>query len=130
MVLAGYARRDATGAWCTGGSEIEMPAEGKTNASQVQINDRIIVRTWVRIEKTYTEPSDTKTGEGVQVARVTGKGSTRTERSARMSYVIQTTAGDFVAAPIQTMWLAPEDAAGVKRAHAEALREYDERQAS
>jgi hypothetical protein len=40
---------------------------------------------------------------------------------ARGKYVIITSAGSFEAAPIQTMWLAPEDPAGIKQAYAEAL---------
>jgi hypothetical protein len=107
-----------------------MPAAGKTNASRVQINDRIIVR--VAADGTVWE-STTKTGEGVQVARVTGKhavqgGRTATGRgTSRMHYLIETSAGPINAAPVQTFWLAPEDNAGIKRAHAEALAEDAER---
>lgn len=103
-----------------------MPAAGKTNASRVQINERIIVRV---SEDGTVRPSDTKTGEGVHVARVTGKGAVQGGRTntgrgtSRMHYSIETTSGTISAAPIQTMWLAPEDAAGVKRAHVEALAE-------
>lgn len=107
-----------------------MPAAGKTNASRVQINERIIVQVVTFADGTTgLFPSSTKTGEGVHVARVTGKGAvqggrTNTGRgSSRMHYVIETTSGEFHAAPIQTMWMAPEDAAGVKRAHVEALAE-------
>jgi archaellin len=108
-----------------------MPAAGKTNASRVQINDRIIVR--VAADGTVWE-STTKTGEGVQVARVTGKhavqgGRTATGRgTSRMHYLIETSAGPINAAPVQTFWLAPEDNAGIKRAHAEALAEDETRQ--
>jgi len=103
-----------------------MPAAGKTNASRVQINERIIVRV---SEDGTVRPSDTKTGEGVHVARVTGKGAVQGGRtmtgrgSSRMHYSIETTSGTISAAPVQTFWLAPEDAAGVKRAHVEALAE-------
>jgi hypothetical protein len=102
-----------------------MTAKGKINASTVQPGDRIIVK----LERndaglhTATSWSRTKTGEDVMVARVTGKQKT----GGRRGYVIETTAGDFYAEPIQTMWLAPEDAAGVKRAHVEALAEHAER---
>lgn len=97
-----------------------MTAQGKINASRVQINDRIIVKTY---EGGTFAPSNTKTGEGVQIARVTGKSMVYGGCGNRRIYSIETTAGTFEAAPIQTMWLAPEDAAGVKRAHAEALAE-------
>lgn len=110
-----------------------MTAKGKINASNVQINDRIIVQENDGVTRTDTiRPSDTKTGEGVRVARVTGK----TFRAAsgpyerRGKYIIETTAGWFEAAPIQTMWLAPEDAAGIKRAYAEAVAEDVDRQAA
>lgn len=98
-----------------------MTAKGKINASKVQINDRIIVK--VSADGTV-RPSDTKTGEGVQVARVTDKGMRAAgSYEARGKYIVHTPAGSFEAAPIQTMWLAPEDAAGIKRAFAEALGE-------
>jgi len=102
-------------------------AKGKVNASETQIGDRIIVKIhrndaglW-----TSTSPSRTKTGTDVLVARVTGK----PKCIGRRGYIVQTTAGEFYAEPIQTMWLAPEDAAGIKRAHAEALAEDTERAA-
>jgi hypothetical protein len=99
-----------------------MPAAGKTNASRVQINERIIVQVVTFADGTTgLFPSVNKTGEGVHVARVTGKtfGLSNVYRNNR--YTVETTSGTFDAAPIQTMWLAPEDAAGVKRAHVEAL---------
>lgn len=99
-----------------------MTAKGKINASNVQVNDRIIVQVSQDPDSFWVRASDTKTGEGVQVARVIGKAFRPAGRyEARGKYVIHTTAGNFEAAPIQTMWLAPEDAAGVKRAFAEAL---------
>jgi hypothetical protein len=102
-----------------------MTAKGKINASKVQINDRIIVK--VSADGTV-RPSDTKTGEGVQVARVTDKGMRAAgQYEARGKYIVETSVGSFEAAPIQTMWLAPEDAAGVKRAHVEALIENVDR---
>jgi hypothetical protein len=102
-----------------------MTAKGKINASKVQINDRIIVK--VSVDGTVG-PSATKTGEGVQVARVIDKGVRAAgPYEARGKYVIETSAGSFEAAPIQTMWLAPEDAAGIKRAYAEAVDEENER---
>lgn len=107
-----------------------MTAKGKINASKVQINDRIIVQ--VREDGTV-RPSETKTGEGVQVARITdktfgllGRGHGGYGRATRF-YQVTTTAGTFEAAPIQTMWLAPEDPAGIKRAQAEAELENTER---
>jgi hypothetical protein len=107
-----------------------MTAEGKVNASKVQVNDRIIVRAWFDAEghERVTE-SATKTGPGVFVVRVITKTSRMvfTGRRQNRVYVIHTTAGSFEAAPIQTMWLAPEDAAGVKRALAEAVAEDAER---
>lgn len=113
-----------------------MTAKGKINATNVQTGDRIIVQTNARVFNTITDEwetgttfSQTKTGEGVIIGRVTGKvfreAQGRYER--RGKYVIETTAGTFEAAPIQTMWLAPEDAAGVKRAHVEALAENKDR---
>lgn len=100
-----------------------MPATGKTNASRVQVGDRILMDTATGF------PSQTKTGANVVVARVTGKhavqgGLTSSRRgTSRMRYAVITTAGEFNAAPIQTMWMAPEDNAGIKRAHTEALAE-------
>jgi hypothetical protein len=97
-----------------------MTAKGKINASNVQTGNRIIVK--VSADGTV-RPSDTKTGEGVQVAQVLGKlfRAAQGPYEARGKYVIITSAGTFEAAPIQTMFLAPEDAAGIKRAHVEAL---------
>lgn len=98
-----------------------MTAKGKINASKVQAGDRVIVK--VNSDGTV-RPSDTKTGEGVQIARVTDKGMRAAgQYEARGKYIVHTSAGSFEAAPIQTMWLAPEDAAGIKRAHVEALAE-------
>jgi hypothetical protein len=96
-----------------------MTAKGKINASNVNETHRIIVK--VSADGTVRE-SATKTGEGVQVARVIAKTfrAAQGPYEARGKYVIETSAGTFEAAPIQTMWLAPEDAAGVKRARAEA----------
>lgn len=94
-------------------------AAGKVNASEATEGMRIIVK--VSADGTV-RPSSTKTGEGVQVARIIEKGFRAAGRyEARGKYVITTTAGAFDAAPIQTMWLAPEDPAGIKRAHTEAL---------
>jgi hypothetical protein len=98
-----------------------MTAKGKINASNVTAGDRIIVQ--VREDGTVRE-SSTKTGEGVQIARVLDKTFRAAgQYEARGKYIVHTTAGQFEAAPIQTMWLAPEDAAGIKRAHVEALEE-------
>jgi hypothetical protein len=103
-----------------------MTAKGKINASNVTTGDRIIVKAWFDAEghERITE-SATKTGDGVFVARVIAKTfrAAQGPYEARGRYVIETTAGSFEAAPIQTMWLAPEDNAGLKRAHAEALAE-------
>jgi hypothetical protein len=101
-----------------------MTAKGKINASTVQTGDRIIVQlnsSPYRAGDPF--PSRTKTGEGVVITTVTGKRSAQ----GRRGYVITTGAGEFYAEPIQTMWLAPEDAAGIKRAYAEALAEHTER---
>lgn len=96
-------------------------AKGKVNASEAQAGMRIIVKV---SEDGTVRPSSTKTGEGVQVARIIEKGFRAAGRyEARGKYVITTSAGSFDAAPIQTMWLAPEDPAGIKRAMAEALTE-------
>lgn len=103
-----------------------MTAKGKINASKVQAGDRIIVK--VSADGTV-RPSDTKTGEGVQVCRVTDKGTRAAgQYEARGKYIVHTSVGSFEAAPIQTMWLAPEDAAGIKRAHVEALVENADRE--
>lgn len=111
-----------------------MTAKGKINASKVQAGDRIIVRNVdSNLERTDTvRPSETKTGDGVRVARVIGKELVRMNslhytRRAVSEYLIHTTSGSFRAAPIQTMWLAPEDAAGIKRAYAEAIGEQSSR---
>lgn len=104
-----------------------MTAQGKINASRVTVGDRILVLVGVGT----TTFSSTKTGDGVAVARVTGKTLSPMAYSSRRTYTIHTTAGDLVGLQgIQTMWLAPEDAAGIKRAHVEALkldRERDDR---
>jgi hypothetical protein len=108
-----------------------MTAAGKVNASKVQIGDRIIVRdTDSNFSSGYSITcSHTKTGETVRVARVTGKSAVVASngRRAQRWYKIETTEGSFEAAPIQTMFLAPEDAAGIKRAQVEALAEDAER---
>jgi hypothetical protein len=98
-----------------------MSAKGKVNASQVQRGDRIIAI--VNRETGYVFPSSTKTGDLVEIVRVTSK----VKHSSQRGYVIRTSAGSFYAEPIQTMWLAPEDAAGIKRAHAEARVEQADR---
>lgn len=97
-----------------------MTAKGKINASNVTTNDRIIVNTnGGAYEGDTIRPSATKTGEGVVIVRVLDK----LKAAGRRGYVIVTSAGQFYAEPIQTMWLAPEDNAGIKRAYAEALIE-------
>jgi hypothetical protein len=101
-----------------------MTAKGKINASKVQINDRIIVDTAMRVYGgDECGPSRTKTGETVQVGRVLNKLKPTNDRG----YIIVTNLGRFYAEPIQTMWLAPEDAAGIKRAYAEAQAEDNDR---
>jgi hypothetical protein len=104
-------------------------AKGKVNASEATEGMRIIVKVSYDAEGHATiRPSSTKTGEGVFVARIIEKGFRAAGRyEARGKYVVHTSAGSFDAAPIQTMWLAPEDAAGIKRAHAEALAENEAR---
>lgn len=103
-----------------------MTAQGKINASKLQVNDRIMVQ----VTEGGVWFSRNKTGEGVQVARVLDKTSRAAQGyESRGKYIIHTTAGSFEAAPIQTMWLAPEDAAGIKRAYAEAQAEDADRAA-
>jgi hypothetical protein len=103
-------------------------AAGKVNASEATEGMRIIVK--VSADGTVS-PSRTKTGEGVQVARIIEKGFRAAGRyEARGKYVITTSAGSFDAAPIQTMFLAPEDPAGIKRAMAEAVAEDETREAA
>jgi hypothetical protein len=99
-----------------------MTAKGKINASNVQAGDRIIVKVH---EGGLIRESATKTGENVIVTRVIGKTFRNAQGpyEARGKYVIDTADGVFEAAPIQTMFLAPEDAPGIKRAHVEALAE-------
>ncbi len=101
-----------------------MTAKGKINASKVQAGDRIIIDTAMHV---YTGdecgPSRTKTGETVQVGRVLDKLKPTNARG----YIIVTNLGRFYAEPIQTMFLAPEDNAGIKRAMAEAVAEDTER---
>jgi hypothetical protein len=97
-----------------------MTAKGKINASNVTTNDRIIVNTnGGAYEGDTIRPSATKTGEGVVIVRVLDK----LKAAGRRGYVIVTSAGSFYAEPIQTMFLAPEDNAGIKRAYAEAVAE-------
>jgi hypothetical protein len=99
-----------------------MTAAGKVNASKVTTEDRIIVS--IREDGSITE-SRTKTGENVRIVRVIGKSfrAAQGPYEARGKYIIETSIGSFEAATIQTMFLAPEDAAGIKRAHVEALAE-------
>jgi hypothetical protein len=100
--------------------ENDMTAQGKINASKVTAGDRIIIDLGMRVnEGDECGPSRTKTGEGVLVTRVLAK----VKASVRRGYVIETGHGSFYAEPIQTMWLAPEDNAGIKRAYAEAVAE-------
>jgi hypothetical protein len=97
-----------------------MTAKGKINASKVQAGDRILVQVRAKVYAGDTAfPSSTKTGEAVVATTVRNK----VKHSRERGYVIVTGAGQFYAEPIQTMWLAPEDAPGVKRAHVEALAE-------
>jgi hypothetical protein len=109
--------------------EMGAIAKGKVNASEAEAGMRIIVKVSYDAEGHATvRPSSTKTGEGVFVARIIEKGFRAAGRyEARGKYVIHTSAGSFDAAPIQTMWLAPEDPAGIKRAYAEALEEQAQR---
>lgn len=113
-----------------------MVAKGKTNASQVRIGNRIIVKVSERGDSEWVDltldqvsadwmvtPSKVKTGEKVYVTTVTGKDKCINRRG----YMITTGRGTFYAEPIQTMWLAPEDPAGIKRAYAEALAENEAR---
>lgn len=103
-----------------------MTAAGKINASKVEAGDRIIVKLnskgWDGEDIAVTH-SSTKTGENVVIATVIGKTfrAAQGPYEARGKYIIETAYGTFEAATIQTMFLAPEDAAGIKRAHVEAL---------
>lgn len=111
-------------------------AKGKVNASELQVGTRIIIKIWDASREEDQAvlawlgadhgigPSRTKTGEGVVIVTVTDKAKVINRRG----YLIITSAGEFYAEPIQTMWLAPEDPAGIKRAHAEALAEDAERE--
>jgi hypothetical protein len=112
-----------------------MTAAGKINASKLEVGMRILVQVNVAIDfegTIGTRESSRKTGENVRTARVIEK----TFRAAqgryeqRGKYVITTTEGTFEAATIQTMFLAPEDAAGIKRAHVEALAMDEEFEAA
>lgn len=111
-------------------------AAGKTNASRVQPGDRILVKHYTRDNEADQATleylgkdhalaiSTTKTGAGVTVARVlhTEAAQVTGGRRERRVYNIYTTEGVLEHnAPAQTMILAPEDTAGVKRAHVEAL---------
>ena len=98
-----------------------MTAKGKINASKVQINDRVLVTP--SLTEGRVNISQTKTGEGVHVARVIDKVYAPGANRRPGFYKVVTTSGTFHAAPIETMWLAPEDVAGMKRAHVEALAE-------
>lgn len=113
-----------------------MTAKGKITAARVTAGDRILVKHYNAenvadlsvLQYLGAEHalgiSTTKTGEGVTVARVLrveAKLVTGGRRDRRV-YDIHTTEGILGNnVPTQTMWLAPEDAAGIKRAHAEAL---------
>jgi hypothetical protein len=95
-----------------------MTAKGKINASKVQPGDRVIVAP--SKAEGRVNISSTKTGEGVHVARVIAKVYAPGANRRPGFYVVTTSSGTFHAAPIETMWLAPEDNAGIKRARAEA----------
>lgn len=101
-----------------------MTAAGRINASQVTEGTRVIVKINHNDAGLFTswDISRNKTGEGVMVARVTAK----EKCSNRRGYMLYTSVSEtpIYCEPIQTMWLAPEDAAGIKRAHAEALAEF------
>lgn len=119
-------------------------AKGKINASEARIGDRIVVKVyeasreedrdalnWVNeVQGTKLDravgPSRTKTGAGVVVTTITDKAKVINRRG----YLITTGEGEFYAEPIQTMWSAQEDPAGIKRAHAEALAEDEAREAA
>jgi hypothetical protein len=94
-----------------------MLAAGKTNASQAREGDRILIQFALGGVPVL---SPTKTG--AEVVRITGKSFAQAGRGqARGTFTLHTTAGDIAGLQaIQTMWLAPEDAAGVKRAEKEA----------
>lgn len=113
-----------------------MTAKGKITAARIAAGDRILVKHYTAENVADLSVlkylgadhalgvSTTKTGEGVTVARVLkveAKLVTGGRRDRRV-YDIHTTEGVLGDnAPAQTMILAPEDAAGVKRAHVEAL---------
>ncbi len=102
-----------------------MTAKGKINGSNVRVGDRILIdtagKTWDG--NVHIGISRTKTGATTVTARVIRKSfrAAQGPYERRGKYIIETTEGAIEAAPIETMWLAPEDAAGVKRAHVEAL---------
>jgi len=111
-------------------------AQGKENAANIKVGDRILVKhytmdnegdretlTWLGKERALGI-SRTKTGAGVTVARVLDVQAvmvTGGRRNKRVYNIITTEGVLENNAPIQTMIMAPEDAAGIKRAHAEAL---------
>lgn len=113
-----------------------MTAKGKITAARIAAGDRILVKHYTAenvadlsvLKYLGAEHalgiSTTKTGEGVTVARVLkveAKLVTGGRRDRRV-YDIHTTEGILGDnAPAQTLTLAPEDAAGIKRAHVEAL---------
>lgn len=94
-----------------------MTAKGRVNASKVEIGTRILVEPGTMYANDTVIPARTKTGEGVTITTVTAKVKMTNFRG----YRIVTGVGTFTGEPIQTMWLAPEDSAGIRRAHMEAL---------
>src|SRR4051812_24170691 len=115
-----------------------MTAAGKTTAARITTGDRILVKHYTQdneadratLEYLGKERalgiSATKTGAGVTVARVLSVEAIMVTggRRDRRVYEIHTTEGTLRNnAPAQTLTMAPEDAAGIKRAHAEALAE-------
>jgi predicted DNA binding protein len=113
-----------------------MTAKGKITAARVQAGDRILVKVYDRsntedhaildhLKKDWALGiATTLTGTGVRVARVLSVEAYTVQggRRAARAYDIHTTEGTLgnnVAH--QTMLLAPETPAAVKRAHAEAL---------
>lgn len=113
-----------------------MTAAGKITTARIAEGDRVLVKHYTRdnmadlttldyLNKDWALGiSTTKTGQGVEVARVLkveAAAVTGGRRDKRV-YDVYTTAGVISnCAPSQTWTLAPEDAAGIKRAHVEAM---------
>lgn len=115
-----------------------MTATGRLTASKVTPGTRILVSResaeWAALMErdAMLVPARTLTGDDVQTVLVTDTSSALTEpvageRRRSRIYTLATSAGPVVLSPHQTVRVAPETPAAIKRAHVAALAENVER---